>query len=235
MSAERHNVDPAEIAKFEALASRWWDKQGDMKALHDINPLRANYIDQHSRIAGKTILDVGCGAGILSESLAQRGALVTAIDMGLEPLEVAKLHLLESGVSVDYQQSTAEDFAKANPEKFDVITCMEMLEHVPEPASVIQACADLVKPGGQVFFSTINRSPKSYAMAILAAEYVLNLVPKGTHHYDKLLKPSELAKWMRQAGLKIQNISGMQYNPITKQYYINDNADVNYLLHAVKL
>lgn len=235
MSAKHPNVDPAEIAKFEALASRWWDKQGDMKALHDINPLRANYIDQHAQVAGKNLLDVGCGAGILSESLAQRGANVSAIDMGHEPLEVAKLHLLETGVTVDYQQSTAEDFAKAHPGQFDVITCMEMLEHVPEPASVIKACADLAKPGADVFFSTINRSPKSYAMAVLAAEYVLNLVPKGTHHYDKLLKPSELAKWMRQAGLKIQNISGMQYNPISKQYYINDNTDVNYLLHAVKL
>lgn len=235
MTQTQSNVDPAEISKFGALASRWWDPEGQMKSLHDINPLRANFIDLHADIAGKKVLDVGCGAGILSEALAQRGGIVSAIDMAQESLDVAKLHLYESNLEIDYQLSTAEDFAEKHTEQFDVITCMEMLEHVPDPASVIHACAKLVKPGGHVFFSTINRNAKSYAFAVLAAEYVLGLVPKGTHHYTKLLKPSELAAWMRQCNLSIQTMQGMQYNPISKQYYLNDNTDVNYLVHSTKL
>lgn len=235
MTQQNNNVDPAEISKFSALASRWWDPEGQMKSLHDINPLRANFIDLHADIAGKKVLDVGCGAGILSEALAQRGGIVSAIDMAQESLDVAKLHLHESNLDIDYQLSTAEDFAEQHTEQFDVITCMEMLEHVPDPASVIHACAKLVKPGGHVFFSTINRNAKSYAFAVLAAEYVLGLVPKGTHHYAKLLKPSELAAWMRQCNVQIKTMQGMQYNPLSKQYYLNDNTDVNYLVHSVKL
>lgn len=232
--SEAKNLDPSEIAKFEALASRWWDKNGDMKSLHDINPLRANYIDQKAKVAEKKLLDVGCGAGLLSEAMAHRGADVSSIDMSGEALNIAKLHLYESGLNINYQQSTAEDFAKEYTAYFDVVTCMEMLEHVPEPSSVIEACADMTKPGGDVFFSTINRSIKSFGFAIVAAEHILGLVPKGTHHYEKLIKPSELAHWIRDAGLIIKDISGMQYNPISKQYSIDDNADVNYLVHAIK-
>lgn len=229
------NVDHAEIAKFEALAHRWWDRSGEMKALHDINPLRANYIDLHAKVAGKTVLDIGCGAGILSEAMAQRGAEVTGIDMGEEPLNIAKLHLLESNLDIEYQQSTAEDFAALYPNGFDVITCMEMLEHVPNPSSVIASCAQLCKPGGDLFFSTINRNPKAYAMAILGAEYVLKLVPKGTHAYDKLIKPSELAHWLRLANLQLMDICGLEYNPITKHYKLSKNTDVNYMIHVKKM
>ncbi|MCK5881800.1 MAG: bifunctional 2-polyprenyl-6-hydroxyphenol methylase/3-demethylubiquinol 3-O-methyltransferase UbiG [Sinobacterium sp.] len=238
MSSNVENVDPSEIAKFEKLASRWWDQEGDMKALHDINPLRANFIDKLANVAEKNILDVGCGAGILSEALAQRGANVCAIDMGAEPLQVAKLHLYESNLNIDYQQSTAEALAEkvasGEHKAFDVITCMEMLEHVPDPQSVITACANMCEAGGDVFFSTINRNPKSFAFAIVGAEYVLNLVPKGTHAYEKMIKPSELAAMARQAGLVIQDIAGMEYNPITKQYSLTDDASVNYLMHAKK-
>jgi len=232
------NVDPSEIAKFDKLASRWWDLEGDMKALHDINPLRANFIDKNANVAEKRLLDVGCGAGILSEALAQRGANVSAIDMGKEPLQVAKLHLYESQLDIDYQQSTAENLAEkvkqGEVDSFDVITCMEMLEHVPDPQSVIQACADMVKPGGQVFFSTINRSPKSFAFAIVGAEYLLNLVPKGTHTYEKLIKPSELARMARNAGLIVETIEGMEYNPVTKLYKLSDDSSVNYLMATRK-
>ena len=237
-NASHSNVDPAEIAKFNKLASRWWDKNGDMKALYDINPLRANYIDKHANIAEKTLLDVGCGAGILSEALAQRGATVSGIDMGNEAIEIAKLHLLESKLRIDYQHSTAEALAEKlqaeQTAQFEVITCMEMLEHVPDPQSVIQACADLCQTGGDVFFSTINRNPKSFAFAILGAEYLLNLVPNGTHSYEKMIKPSELATMARQAGLIIENISGMEYNPISKHYFLSDDSSVNYLMHARK-
>ena len=234
MSSQSINVDRSEIAKFEALASRWWDRNGEMKALHDINPLRANYIDELARVAGKTLLDVGCGAGLLSEAMAQRGAIVTAIDAGLEPLKVAKLHLYESNLEIEYQQSTAEEFAARYPNSFDIVTCMEMLEHVPDPASVIKACAELCKPGGDLFFSTINRNTKSYLMAILGAEYVLKLVPKGTHCYDKLIRPSELSQWARDAGLISNDIAGLEYNPVTRQYRLSDNTDVNYLMHISK-
>ena len=228
------NIDANEIAKFQALANRWWDKSGDMKALHDINPLRANYIDELAKVAEKKLLDVGCGAGILSEALAHRGAKVSGIDMGSEIIDVAKLHLHESGLDIDYQLSTAESLASQNKAGFDVICCMEMLEHVPDPASVIKACADLCKPGGDLFFSTINRNVKSYLMAIVGAEYVLKLIPKGTHYYEKLIKPSELAQWLRGAGLQVENMKGMEYNPITKNYRLSDNTSVNYLLHARK-
>ena len=228
------NVDKAEIAKFNALASRWWDRGGDMKALHDINPLRANYIDGIAKVAGKTLLDVGCGAGILSEAMAQRGAEVSGIDMGDEALQVANLHLHESNLTINYQQSTAEDFAEKNVGTYDIITCMEMLEHVPDPASVVKACADLCKPGGDVFFSTINRSAKSYVMAVLGAEYVLKLVPKGTHSYEKMIRPSELAHWCREAELTLKDMAGLEYNPITKHYKVSDNTDVNYMIHLHK-
>jgi 2-polyprenyl-6-hydroxyphenyl methylase/3-demethylubiquinone-9 3-methyltransferase len=227
-----HNVDPAEIAKFEELASRWWDLNSEFKALHDINPLRVNYIDQRAPVAGKKVLDVGCGGGILCEGMAQRGAKVTGIDMGEAPLSVASLHLHESGLDIDYQKSTAEDFAERYPEQYDIVTCLEMLEHVPDPGSVIDACAKLVKPGGQLFFSTINRNPKSYLFAVIGAEHLLRMLPKGTHDYDKFIKPSELAACLRKAQLEMHNISGMTFNPITKNYRIGKDVDVNYLVHA---
>lgn len=230
------NVDTAEIAKFEALASRWWDKNSEFKPLHDINPLRANFIDERSPVAQKKLIDVGCGGGILAESLAQRGALVTGIDMGEAPLSVARLHALESGIELTYEQTTAEDKATQMPGVFDIVTCMEMLEHVPDPSSVVRACAQLVKDGGDVYFSTINRNPKSYAFAVLGAEYILKLLPKGTHDYSKFIRPSELAKWMRDAGLELQSITGMTYNPLTKRYKLDANdVSVNYLLHAKKV
>ncbi|UTW46048.1 bifunctional 2-polyprenyl-6-hydroxyphenol methylase/3-demethylubiquinol 3-O-methyltransferase UbiG [bacterium SCSIO 12696] len=229
------NVDKAEIAKFEALASRWWDPNSEFKPLHDINPLRANWIDQHSSVAGKTVLDVGCGGGILCEALAQRGATVTGIDMGEAPLNVAKLHALESGVSVNYQRITAEQLAQLQAGQFDIVTCLEMLEHVPDPASVIRACTQLVKPGGQVYFSTINRNPKAYLFAILGAEYVLKLLPKGTHEYSKFIRPSELGNWAREAELTVEHMTGMVYNPFTKKYRLDSrDVDVNYLLHCHK-
>lgn len=229
------NVDPQEIAKFEALAKRWWDKTSEFKPLHDINPLRANFIDERSPVAELNVLDVGCGGGILSESLAQRGANVTGIDMGEAPLSVARLHSLESGVKINYRKITAEALAEEQPEQYDIVTCLEMLEHVPDPSQVIAACAQLVKPGGDVYFSTINRNPKSYAFAIIGAEYVLQLLPKGTHEYSKFIKPSELAQWSRDAGLSWQEITGMTYNPLTKKYRLNPNdVSVNYLVHVTK-
>ncbi|MFT6221789.1 MAG: 2-polyprenyl-6-hydroxyphenyl methylase/3-demethylubiquinone-9 3-methyltransferase [Candidatus Endobugula sp.] len=229
------NVDPQEIAKFEALAKRWWDKTSEFKPLHDINPLRANFIDERSPVAELNILDVGCGGGILSESLAQRGANVTGIDMGEAPLSVARLHSLESGVKINYRKITAEEIAEEQPEQYDIVTCLEMLEHVPDPSQVIAACAKLVKPGGDVYFSTINRNPKSYVFAIIGAEYVLRLLPKGTHEYSKFIKPSELAQWSRDAGLSWQEITGMTYNPLTKKYRLHPNdVSVNYLVHVTK-
>lgn len=230
------NVDTAEIAKFEALANRWWDKNSEFKPLHDINPLRANFIDQRSPVAQQAVIDVGCGGGILAESLALRGAKVTGIDMGEAPLAVARLHALESGVDVNYEQITAEEKALQMPGEFAVVTCMEMLEHVPDPSSVVRACAQLVKPGGDVYFSTINRNPKSYVFAILGAEYILKLLPKGTHDYSKFIRPSELAQWLREAGLELREITGMTYNPLTKHYKLNANdVSVNYLVHARKV
>jgi len=228
------NIDHAEIAKFEALAHRWWDRESEFKPLHEINPLRVNWIDEHISLAGKKVLDVGCGGGILSESMARRGAQVTGIDMGEAPLSVARLHLLESGLEVGYRQITAESLAEEAPEAFDVVTCLEMLEHVPDPASVIRACHRMVKPGGQVFFSTINRNPKAYAFAIVGAEYLLQLLPRGTHDYRKFIRPSELGAWSRDTGLIVKDIIGLTYNPLTKQYKLSEDVDVNYMIQTVR-
>ena len=229
------NVDPDEIAKFEELASRWWDRNSEFKPLHDINPLRVGYIDQRAGLAGKSVIDVGCGGGILAESMAQRGATVTGIDMGAAPLKVAKLHGLESGVKVSYQQITAEQMAEQHPEQFDVVTCMEMLEHVPDPSSIVAACAAMVKPGGKVFFSTLNRNPKSYLFAIVGAEKLLKLVPNGTHDFDKFIRPSELNSYIRNAGLKSTDMTGLVYNPLTKVYRLEPtDVDVNYMIATEK-
>ena len=226
------NVDRAEIAKFEALASRWGDRNSEFKPLHEINPLRTNWIDERASLAGKKVLDVGCGGGILAEAMAQRGAQVTGIDMGEAPLAVARLHQLESGVSVDYEQSTAEEFAERHAGTFDVVTCLEMLEHVPDPSSVIRACAKLVKPGGQVFFSTINRNPKSFMFAIVGAEYVLRMLPRGTHEFAKFIRPAELGRWVRDASLDLQDITGLTFNPLTRTYKLGADVDVNYMVHC---
>jgi 2-polyprenyl-6-hydroxyphenyl methylase/3-demethylubiquinone-9 3-methyltransferase len=224
------NVDHAEVSKFEALAARWWDPYSEFKPLHDINPLRLGYVDRAARIAGKEVLDVGCGGGILSESMAIAGATVLGIDMGEEPLRVAELHTLETGVEVDYRQITVEQLADERPASFDVITCMELLEHVPDPGSVIDACARLVRPGGQVFFSTLNRNPKSYLFAIVGAEYLLNLLPRGTHDYARFIKPSELDAWVRRTDLRITDLTGLTYNPITGEYRLDPkDIEVNYL------
>lgn len=232
---QKANVDPQEIAKFEELASRWWDRESEFKPLHDINPLRVDFIDRIAALAGKTVLDVGCGGGILSEAMAQRGAEVSGIDMGEAPLKVAKLHGLESGVNVNYKQITVEQLAAEQPESFDVITCMEMMEHVPDPASIVDACSKLVKPGGFVFFSTLNRNPKSYMMAIVGAEHLLKLVPKGTHDFKKFIRPSELANWIRQSGLSSLEMTGLTYNPLTKVYSLNaKDVDVNYMIATHK-
>jgi len=232
MSTAQHNVDHSEISKFEALAARWWDPNSEFKPLHEINPLRLEYIDRRAGLKDKNVIDVGCGGGILAESMASKGASVIGIDMGEAPLAVARLHQHESGVEVDYQRSTAEAFAEKHAGQFDVVTCMEMLEHVPSPASVIASCFKLVKPGGHVFFSTLNRNPKSFLFAIVGAEYLLNLLPKGTHEYQKFIKPSELSTWARQAGLNIREITGMSYNPFSKKYSLGYDVDVNYLMHC---
>ncbi len=224
------NVDPLEIEKFSALAHHWWDPNSEFKPLHEINPLRLNYIDDVAGITGKKILDVGCGGGILSESMAIRGAEVMGIDMAEKSLKVAKLHLLETGNKVNYRKVPVEELAAEMPGQFDVVTCMEMLEHVPEPASIIKACFDLVKPGGHVFFSTINRNPKSYLFAIIGAEYVLNMLPRGTHDYAKFIKPSELARTCRNAGLEVNEVIGMSYNPFTKVYTLGPDSSVNYIV-----
>ncbi|WP_027855114.1 bifunctional 2-polyprenyl-6-hydroxyphenol methylase/3-demethylubiquinol 3-O-methyltransferase UbiG [Marinobacterium litorale] len=230
-----HNFDPSEIAKFEELASRWWDKESEFKPLHDINPLRVGFVDRIAPLSGKTVLDVGCGGGILSESMARRGAEVTGIDMGEAPLKVAKLHGLESGVSVRYRQIPVEQLAEEAPESFDTVTCMEMLEHVPDPASVVRACARLTKPGGKLFFSTLNRNPKSYLFAIIGAERFLKLVPDGTHDFQKFIRPAELAQWIRESGLSISEMTGLVYNPLTRVYSLDSNdVSVNYLVAAQK-
>ena len=228
------NADPAELEKFSRLAHRWWDPDGDFKPLHQINPLRLDWIDGSARIAGKKVLDVGCGGGILAEAMARRGAEVTGIDLAEKPLRVAELHLQESGVAVRYEKAAAEDYAERHAGAFDVVTCMELLEHVPEPASLAQACARLVRPGGQVFFSTINRNPKAYVFAVLGAEYVLGLLPKGTHDYRKFIKPSELARFARAAGLRPDELIGLTYNPLTQRYRLGRDCDVNYLLRCMR-
>ncbi len=224
------NADQAELDKFSALAHRWWDPNSEFRPLHEINPLRLEWIDTLARLAGKSVLDVGCGGGILAEGMAGKGAQVTGIDLSEKALKVAKLHKLESGVQVDYQLIAAEALADQRPASFDVVTCMEMLEHVPDPASTVVACAHLVKPGGWVFCSTINRNPKSYLYAIIGAEYILKLLPRGTHDWAKFIKPSELAGFGRQAGLDLVEVMGMTYNPITKVYKLERDTDVNYLM-----
>jgi len=234
MTEQTLNFDPQEIAKFEKLASRWWDPNSEFKPLHEINPLRLEYIDRRASLKGKTVVDVGCGGGILAESMALKGANVLGIDMGKAPLSVASLHKLESGVELDYQQITAEELAERDAGKYDVVTCMEMLEHVPDPASVIAACSKLVKPDGHVFFSTINRNPKSYLFAIVGAEYILQMLPKGTHDYSKFIKPSELESWARAANLHLRELTGMSYNLLSKIYSLGHDIDVNYLMHTQK-
>jgi 2-polyprenyl-6-hydroxyphenyl methylase/3-demethylubiquinone-9 3-methyltransferase len=229
MSTTAHNVDHAEISKFEDLASRWWDPHSEFKPLHDINPLRLDYINERVPLAGKNVLDVGCGGGLLTEAMAQLGATVTGIDMGEAPLTVARLHQLESGVQVEYRRATPEQLAQTQPQSFEVVTCLEMLEHVPDPASVIDACARLVRPGGKVFFSTINRNPKSYLFAIIGAEYVLRMLPRGTHEYGKFIRPSELERWARGAGLQLRELTGMSYHPLSRHYSLGNDVDVNYL------
>lgn len=226
------NVDYAEINKFSELASRWWDPSSEFKPLHDINPLRLEYIDRIEPVKGKSILDVGCGGGILSESLAAKGSTVTAIDMGEAPLAVARLHLKESALKIDYQKSTAEEFANSHSHTFDIVTCLELLEHVPNPESTIAACHKLVKPGGAVFFSTINRNPKSWLFAIVGAEYLLNILPKGTHEYEKFIKPSEMELWCRRCGLTMYDLIGMHYNPVTRHYSLGQGVDVNYIAYT---
>ena len=233
--SNNQNVDPEEIAKFEAIAMRWWDKEGEFRPLHDINPVRAKYIEDLSHgLSGKKVLDVGCGGGILSESLAKAGAHVTGIDLGQANIDVAKMHLLESKLEVDYQLISVEQLAQQEPGSFDIVTCMEMLEHVPDPNSIIQSCSQLVKPEGDLFFSTINRHVKAYLLGIMAAEYVLKLLPKGTHDYKKFLKPSEMSQWIRHSDAEVRDISGISYNPLTSTCKLDCNIDVNYIMHAIK-
>ncbi|BEV73660.1 MULTISPECIES: bifunctional 2-polyprenyl-6-hydroxyphenol methylase/3-demethylubiquinol 3-O-methyltransferase UbiG [unclassified Paludibacterium] len=224
------NVDQSELAKFSELAHKWWDQESEFKPLHEINPLRLGFIDQHASLPGKKVLDVGCGGGILAESMASRGASVTGIDLAKKSLKVAQLHSLESGVAVDYRCVPVEELAAAEAGSYDVVTCMEMLEHVPDPASVIASCGQLVKPGGWVFFSTLNRNAKAYLQAIIGAEYLLGMLPRGTHDYQRFLKPSELSRMLRPAGLSLVSLTGMHYNPLSKVYSLGDGTDVNYLV-----
>ncbi|WP_404355374.1 bifunctional 2-polyprenyl-6-hydroxyphenol methylase/3-demethylubiquinol 3-O-methyltransferase UbiG [Methylotuvimicrobium sp. KM1] len=223
------NVHLHEINKFGSLAERWWDVSGEFKTLHDINPLRIRFMQEHAEINGKRIVDVGCGGGILSEGLAKNGADVLGIDLSEELIDIADLHGLESGVNAHYRKISAEALADEQPEGFDHVTCMEMLEHVPDPASIVRACAKLVKPGGTVFFSTLNRKPKAYLLAIVAAEYVLRMLPKGTHDFKTFIKPSELSRWARETGLELQSMAGIEYNPLTKRFSLGKDIDVNYL------
>ena len=234
MSTETNNLDPLEVAKFGELAHRWWDPQSEFRPLHEINPLRLDWIREKVNISGKVVVDIGCGGGILSEAMARAGANVKGIDLADKALRVAKLHSLESGVKVDYEKIAAEDLAARSPATFDVVTCMEMLEHVPDPQSSVLACAKLAKPGAHVFFSTINRNAKAYLLAVIGAEYVLRMLPKGTHDYSRFIKPSELDRWCRNAGLEIRQIIGMTYKPVTKAYRLGHDTNVNYLVHTVR-
>ncbi len=231
-TSTNRNADQAELDKFGELAHRWWDPESEFKPLHDINPLRLDWIDRAAGLAGKRVLDVGCGGGILAESMAMRGAGVTGIDLSGKALSVARLHLLESGQKVDYRQVAAEELAAETPGAFDIVTCLEMLEHVPDPASTVRACAQLVRSGGSVFFSTINRNPKSYLFAVIGAEYVLNLLPRGTHDYARFIRPAELSRYAREAGLAVAEIIGMTYNPLARTYALGPDTDVNYLMRA---
>ncbi len=228
------NADPNEVEKFSQLAHRWWDPLSEFKPLHDINPLRLAWIARRTELAGKRVVDIGCGGGILAEGMAAHGAEVTGIDLSEKALSVARLHLLESGATVDYRKISAEEFAAEAPARFDLVTCMEMLEHVPHPASTIAACARLVKPGGHVFFSTLNRNVKSYLLAVVGAEYILGMLPKGTHDYAKFIKPCELVRWAKSVGLEPEELLGMQYNPFSKSYRLDKDTRVNYLLHTVR-
>ena len=229
-----NNVDDLEIKKFEALAARWWDPTSEFKPLHEINPLRMGYLSEKTSLAGKRILDIGCGGGLLAEAMARQGAEVVAIDMAEASLAVARLHQLESQLEIDYRRIPAEELAASEPEQYDVVTCLEMLEHVPDPSAIVAACFALVKPDGHVLFSTINRNPKSYLFAIIGAEYVLNMLPRGTHEYAKFIRPSELAGWARSAGLELQEQRGMTYNLLSKRYSLGNDLDVNYLAHYLK-
>jgi len=231
---DRENIDAGEVAKFEAMAPIWWDKNGVQKALHDINVLRVDYINQHAPLSGKRVLDVACGGGILSESMAALGADVTGIDAGQAPLTVAKHHLKESDLQIDYQLATAEEYAAAHADSFDVVTCLELLEHVPQPSSVVAACKTMVKPGGDVIFATLNRNPKSLLFAIIGAEYILKLVRRGTHTYGKFVKPAELAGWGKACGLELRDLTGLHYNPFTRKYSMGGNTHVNYMMHFKK-
>jgi len=235
MSTKTHNVDPAELAKFQDLASRWWDASSEFKPLHQINPLRLDWIADRVELSGSRVLDVGCGGGILAESMSHKGADVLGIDLAEAPLAVARLHAMETGAALEYQEISAEDCAAEQPGSFDTVTCLEMLEHVPDPASTVAACAALVKPGGRVFFSTLNRNPKSWLFAIVGAEYVLRLLPRGTHDWQKFIKPSELANYCREAGLQVNEIIGLTYNPITKHYRLEKDVDVNYMIVATRI
>ncbi|WP_423063550.1 bifunctional 2-polyprenyl-6-hydroxyphenol methylase/3-demethylubiquinol 3-O-methyltransferase UbiG [Candidiatus Paracoxiella cheracis] len=223
------NIDPNEIAKFDAMAKEWWDPEGKMKPLHLLNPLRLQYVSTHASLNSKIVLDVGCGGGILSEAMSKEGATVTGIDLSPEVLKVAKTHAQQQSLSIHYERISVEALAKKHPQSFDVVTCMELLEHVPDPSSVIQACSDLVKPGGSVFFSTINRNLKAYFLAIIGAEYLLNMLPKGTHEYDKLIRPSELSRWAQQASLQLKDVTGIRYQPFNSQFELCQDVSVNYL------
>ena len=235
MNSKSANIDPAERARFDALAERWWDPEGEMRPLHDLNPARLDYIRQRAPLKDANVLDVGCGGGILSESMAAAGARVTGIDIAERSLKIARLHQLDSGVNVDYRLTTVEDLLQdGGPEQFDTVTCLEMLEHVPAPDQIVAACAALVRPGGDLFFSTINRNPVAYALAIVGAEYIMRLLPRGTHDYQKLIRPSELSGWCRSAGLEVRDISGLAYNPLTKTATVGGPVTVNYLMHVRK-
>ncbi len=235
MSTQTHNIDPAEQARFDELAASWWDPEGESRPLHELNPARLRFITERVGLHDATVVDIGCGGGILSEALAAQGANVTGIDIANRALAVARLHLEESGVTVTYTESTAEDFAAAQPQSCEVVCCMELLEHVPDPASVVQSCGELLKEGGHCFLSTLNRTPSAFAMAIVGAEHVMGLIPKGTHRFDRFIRPSELSAWLRNAGLKVMEITGLHYNPLTRSARVGGAVSINYLVHAVKL